>query len=207
MKPFTTVTALAAPFDLANVNTDQIFPARFIKKPRSVGYGQFTFHDVRRHSNGEERQDFALNQNRFREAKILVCGINFGCGSSREGAVYTLMESGVRVLIAPSFGDIFAANCLKNGLLTIALPENVAAPLRKELEEADDPRLTVDLENERITQPSGEKLSFSPDPFLKHCLLNGLNEIDLSLDFAGEMDAFEAAHRARFAWLAPRVKA
>ena len=203
MEPFKTLTALAAPLDLANINTDQIFPARFIKKPRSVGYAQFTFHDLRRDSNGDEREDFALNQERFREARILVSGINFGCGSSREGAVYTLMDAGVRVLIAPSFGDIFAANCLKNGLLTVVVPETVAAALRKELEEAEDPRLTVDLEGETITRPSGEKLSFSPDPFLKQCLLNGLNEIDLSLEFRGEMDAFEAAHRARFAWLAP----
>lgn len=204
MEPFTTVTAVAAPLDLANVNTDQIFPARFIKKPRSVGYAQFTFHDLRRDSGGEERDDFALNRDRFREAKILVGGINFGCGSSREGAVYTLMESGVRVLIAPSFGDIFAANCLKNGLLTIVLPETTVAALRKELEEVDDPRMTVDLHAETITRPSGEKFSFSPDPFLKNCLLNGLNEIDLSLNFGTEMDAFEAAHRARFAWLTPQ---
>ena len=204
MDPFTTLTAVAAPLDQANVNTDQIFPARFIKKPRSVGYAQFTFHDLRRDTSGEERQDFPLNQDRFRKAKILVCGINFGCGSSREGAVYTLMESGVRVLIAPSFGDIFAANCLKNGLLTIVLPQTTAAALRKQLKEVEDSSLTVDLQAETITRPSGEKLSFSPDPFLKHCLLNGLNEIDLSLDFADEMDAFETTHRARFPWLAPQ---
>ena len=175
MQTFTTLTALAAPLDLANVNTDQIFPARFIKKPRSVGYAAFTFHDLRRDPGGEERQDFALNQDRFRDAGILVGGINFGCGSSREGAVYTLMDAGVRVLIAPSFGDIFAANCLKNGLLTIILPEAVVAALRKELQEAEDPRLTVDLLAETITRPSGVKLAFSPDFFLKHCLLNGLN--------------------------------
>ncbi|HSG95642.1 MAG TPA: 3-isopropylmalate dehydratase small subunit [Afifellaceae bacterium] len=203
MQPFTTLTALAAPLDLANVNTDQIFPARFIKKPRSVGYAQFTFHDLRRNSNGDENQDFPLNQDRFRDARILVCGVNFGCGSSREGAVYTLMDAGVRALIAPSFGDIFAANCLKNGLMTIVLPETIVAALREELRVADDPSLTVDLENETIIRPSGESLSFSPDPFQKHCLLNGLNEIDLSLEFESDMEAFEAAHRARFAWLAP----
>jgi 3-isopropylmalate/(R)-2-methylmalate dehydratase small subunit len=205
MEPFTTVTAVAAPLDLANVNTDQIFPARFIKKPRSVGYAQFTFHDIRRHSDGDEREDFPLNQGRFRQASILVGGVNFGCGSSREGAVYTLMDAGVRVLIAPSFGDIFAANCLKNGLLTVILPETMVAELRKELQEAEDPKMTVDLENERITRPGGQEVSFSPDPFLKHCLLNGLNEIDISLEFGAEMDAFEAAHRARFAWLAPQA--
>jgi 3-isopropylmalate/(R)-2-methylmalate dehydratase small subunit len=203
MQPFTTLTAIAAPLDLANVNTDQIFPARFIKKPRSVGYAQFAFHDLRRDSGGEQRKDFALNLDRFANAKILVCGNNFGCGSSREGAVYTLMDAGVRAVIAPGFGDIFAANCLKNGLLTIALPESVAAALRRQLQEAEDPRLTVDLEAETITRPSGEKLSFSPDPFQKDCLIKGLNEIDISLQFSSEMDAFEAAHRARFAWLTP----
>ena len=204
MEPFKTLTAVAAPLDLANVNTDQIFPARFIKKPRSVGYAQFTFHDLRRDSAGEQRQDFALNQDRFRDARILVCGINFGCGSSREGAVYSLMESGVGVLIAPSFGDIFAANCLKNGLLTIVLPEKTTAQLRAELQVAEDPKMTVDLENECIIQQSGDKFSFSPDAFLKHCLLNGLNEIDLSLELRAEMDAFEMEHRTRFPWLAPQ---
>ena len=204
MEPFTTVSAVAAPLDLANVNTDQIFPARFIKKPRSVGYAQFTFHDLRRDSSGQEREDFPLNQDRFRNPEILVCGINFGCGSSREGAVYTLQESGINVLIAPSFGDIFAANCLKNGLLTIVLPQATVADLRAELVEADEPKLTVDLENEVITRPGGETLAFSPDPFQKDCLIKGLNEIDISLQFAGEMDAFETTHRTQFPWLAPQ---
>ena len=108
-------------------------------------------------------------------------------------------------LLGNGIGDIFAANCLKNGLLTIIVPETVAAALRKELAEADDPRLTVDLEGETITRPSGENLTFSSEPFLMHCLMNGLNEVDLSLEFRGEMDAFEAAHRARFAWLAPQA--
>ena len=203
MEPFKTLTAVAAPLDQANINTDQIFPARMIKKPRSVGYAQFTFHDIRRDSEGELREDFPLNQARYRDAKILVAGINFGCGSSREGAVYTLLDSGFRVLIAPSFGDIFAANCLKNGMLTITLPEATVVDLRETLAAANDPSLSVDLEAESITLPSGGTLSFSPEPFQKHCLVNGLNEIDLSLAFAAEIDAFEAAHRARLPWLVP----
>lgn len=204
MDPFKTLTAVAAPLDQANVNTDQIFPARMIKKPRSVGYAQFTFHDIRRDEAGSLRDDFPLNQERYRDARILVAGVNFGCGSSREGAVYTLLDSGLRVLIAPSFGDIFAANCLKNGLLTIALPEATVAGLRDEIAAAETPRLTVNLEDEQILRPSGESLAFSPEPFQKHCLLNGLNEIDLSLEFAAQIDAFETAHRARLPWLLSR---
>lgn len=202
MEPFETLTAVAVPLDQANINTDQIFPARMIKKPRAVGYAQFTFHDIRRDEAGNLRDDFPLNQERYRDARILVAGVNFGCGSSREGAVYTLQDAGFRVIVAPSFGDIFAANCLKNGLLTITLPEATVAALRDEIGTAEAPRLTVDLENERIVRPGGEALAFAPEPFQKHCLLNGLNEIDLSLEFAAEIDAFEAAHRARQPWLA-----
>ena len=203
MEPFNTLTATAAPIDLANINTDQIFPARFIKKPRAVGYAQFTFHDLRRNDGGDIREDFPLNQARFRDAGILVADANFGCGSSREGAVYTLQDSGVSVVIAPSFGDIFAANCLKNGVLTVILPAEAAAGLRAELHRVNDPRLTIDLEAETITAPGGKALDFSPDPFQKDCLLRGLNEIDLSLEFADDMAAYEETRSGRFPWLAP----
>ena len=202
MEPFTTVTATAAPLDLANVNTDQIFPARFIKKPRAVGYAQFTFHDLRRDDSGEIRDDFPLNQDRFRDAKILVADANFGCGSSREGAVYTLQDYGIRAVIAPSFGDIFAANCLKNGVLTVILPGRIVAGLRMDLHRVDDPGLTIDLEAETITAPGGKTLDFSPDPFQKDCLLRGLNEIDLSLEFVDRIAAYEATRDERFPWLA-----
>ena len=191
---------------MANVNTDQIFPARFIRKPRAVGYAQFTFHDLRRGADGSLRPDFPLNEARYRDARIIVGGTNFGCGSSREGAVYTLIDSGFRALIAPSFGDIFAANCLKNGVLTIALPADVVVAMRDELRAARTPVLTVDLESETVTRPDGTTLGFSPDPFQKHCLLNGLNEIDLSLEFGPQMAAFEAAYRERFPWLAPAAQ-
>jgi len=202
MESFAKLTAVAAPLDMANVNTDQIFPARFIKKPRATGYAQFTFHDLRRHDDGTPREDFALHQERFRDAKILVTDANFGCGSSREGAVYTLQDSGFRAVIAPSFGDIFAANCLKNGVLTVTLPTATVATLREELYKANDPSLTIDLEAATIRRPGGGILKFSPNPFQKHCLANGLNEIDLSLDFSNQMEAFEKNHRERFPWLA-----
>lgn len=203
MEPFKTFTATAAPLDLANINTDQIFPARFIKKPRDVGYAQFTFHDLRRDDGGEIREDFPLNQDRFRNAKILVADANFGCGSSREGAVYTLQDSSIRAVIAPSFGDIFAANCMKNGVLTITLPDKTVTELRAALHKANDPNLTIDLEAETITAPGGQVLRFSPDSFQKDCLLKGLNEIDLSLEFADDMAAFETANREQFPWLTP----
>lgn len=206
MEPFNAITATAVPLDTANVNTDQIFPARFIRKPRAVGYAQFTFHDVRRSEDGSLRPDFPLNEDRYQDARIIVGGTNFGCGSSREGAVYTLIDSGFRALIAPSFGDIFAANCLKNGVLTVTLPGDIVAGLREQLRSANRPVLTVDLEAESVVRSDGTTLGFSPDPFQKHCLLNGLNEIDLSLEFAAEMAAFEASYRERFPWLAPDVQ-
>lgn len=206
MRSFTKLTAVAVPLDMANVNTDQIFPARFIKKPRATGYAQFAFHDVRRDDDGNPRDDFPLNQQRFAEAQILVADANFGCGSSREGAVYTLQDSGFRAVIAPSFGDIFAANCLKNGVLTVTLPAETAAGLRDELHKANDRSLTIDLETETIRRPGGGTLRFSADQFQKHCLMNGLNEIDLSLEFADRMAEFEARHRKRFPWLRPTRK-
>ncbi len=203
MEPFRKLTATAVPLDLANVNTDQIFPARFIRKPRAVGYAQFTFHDVRRGDDGALRPDFPLNEERYRGARIIVGGTNFGCGSSREGAVYTLIDSDIQALVAPSFGDIFAANCLKNGVLTVTLADDEVADLRDQLRRAERPVLAIDLEAGTIVRPDGATLTFSADPFQKHCLLNGLNEIDLSLEFAAEMGAFESAYRERFPWLAP----
>jgi 3-isopropylmalate/(R)-2-methylmalate dehydratase small subunit len=206
MGPFRTLTAIAAPFEMANVNTDQIFPARFIRKPRGPGYAAYAFHDLRFADHGGERPDFVLNDPRFRHARILVAGSNFGCGSSREGAVYALQDKGFRVLVAPSFGDIFAANCLKNGVLTICLPVEVAAALRRELAEADRPRMTVDLEAQRIIRPGGAMSDFEVDPFGKQCLLAGLNEIDLSLRHENDIAAFEQAYRERFAWLYRRPR-
>ena len=201
MDPFATLTATAAPLELANVNTDQIFPARYLRKPRGPGYAAYAFHDLRFDEAGAERPDFPLNQDRFRDARILVANANFGCGSSREGAVYSLLDYGFRVVIAPSFGDIFAANCLKNGLLTIRLSAATAAALRQELSAAARPTMTVDLEAQRITRAGGEALAFEIDPFAKHCLVKGLNEIDLSLGYEAEIAAFERAYREDCPWL------
>jgi 3-isopropylmalate/(R)-2-methylmalate dehydratase small subunit len=206
VEPFTRITAIAAPLDIANVNTDQIFPARYIKKPRGPGYKAFCFHDLRLDDDGRERPDFPLNRPRFRNARILVAGPNFGCGSSREGAVYALQDYGFRVLIAPSFGDIFAANCVKNGVLALRLPTARTDALRRELADAATPTMTVDLKAQRITRAGGGVIDFEIDPFEKECLLQGLNEIDLSLRHADEIEAFERDYRDRFPWLFSPLK-
>ena len=199
MEPFTTITATAAPLDRANVNTDQIFPARYIKKPRGPGYAEYCFHDLRLDDDGAERPEFPLNQPRFRNAEILVSDINFGCGSSREGAVYALQDFGFRVVIAPSFGDIFASNCLKNGMLTVRLPADEAARLRRQLADLEQPAMTVDLDAGTIVC-GNNTIDFAFDPFEKECLLTGLNEIDLSLLHETEITAFETDYRHRFPW-------
>ena len=145
--------------------------------------------------------NFVLNQEPFRNARILVGNTNFGCGSSREGAVYTLLDFGFRVLVAPSFGDIFAANCLKNGLLTIQLPGDTVAALRDEVRTARPPVMSVDLAAQRITRPNGSTLAFSIEPFHKQCLLEGLNEIDLALQHGDVLADFDRRYRDRFPWL------
>jgi 3-isopropylmalate/(R)-2-methylmalate dehydratase small subunit len=202
MEPFKHLKAVAAPIEGTGVNTDQIFPARFLRKPRSVGYAQFAFHDIRRDSDGNFRDDFPLNQDKFKDAKILVAGTNFGIGSSREGAVYTMVDGGVRAVLANSFGDIYAANCLKNGVLVIRLAPEITSALRAQLMEVDKPELDIDLEKQIVTTPDGREIPFEIDDFQKHCLLNGLNEIDLSLEFSDDMDAFEASYRKLSPWLA-----
>jgi len=191
MQIFTTLHAVAVPLDRANVDTDQILPARFLKKPRSAGYGGFLFHDERRRS-----LDFPLDQPVFRGAAILVADRNFGCGSSREGAVYGLLDGGIRCVIAPSFGDIFAANAAKNGLLTIALPEAEAGELRERLHAAPGVTLIVDLPAETITDPDGRTIHFEIDAFHKRCLIEGLDDIDLTLERIDAVTAFDE-HAAR----------
>lgn len=201
MDPFATLTATAAPLELANVNTDQIFPARFLKKPRAQGYAGYLFHDLRFNSDGTEDPAFVLNEPPYREARILVTNSNFGCGSSREGAVYTLQDFGFRALIAPSFGDIFAANCVKNGVLPVVLPKTAATELRQQLRLSDDPIVTVDLVRQEVTGPDGRRYEFAIEPFPKHCLLNGIDEIEFTLQHADGIVAFEQTYRADFEWL------
>ncbi len=204
MEPFVRLTAAAAPLDLANVDTERILPARFLRKPRSAGYAQFLFHDLRFDADGKERPDFVLNQPAYRGARILVAGDNFGCGSSREGAVWALFDYGIRAIVAPSFGDIFAENCSKNGCLAIVLPRDAAAAIRTILHGRPGSEMTVDLASQTIIGPDGAAHSFTIDPFRKECLLKGLDEIGITLEHAAAIAAFEARHQTEYSWLTAR---
>ena len=192
MQPFTTVTAVAAPIDLPNIDTDRIIPARYLRKPKSPELADVLFRDVRFDSEGNEREDFVLNQPPFREAKILVTAENFGCGSSRESAVWTLDAYGVRVVIAPSLGDIFHENCYKNGLLPVILPAETVAALRAQLHARPGAPVTVDLEAQTVTAPDGTTHRFDVDPFRKKALATGQDEIALTLSYEADIAAFEA---------------
>jgi 3-isopropylmalate/(R)-2-methylmalate dehydratase small subunit len=188
---FTRLDALALPIAQANVDTDQIIPARFLQKPRDGGFGQYLFHDLRFGADGSENPDFPMNQASYRDARIVVADANFGCGSSRENAVWALHDCGFRAAIAPSFGDIFATNSLKNGLLPITLSADVVSRLLVRLKEIPGAAVQVDLQAQTVTLPDGEVHSFEVDPFAKHCLLNGLDELDYTLSRSDEIAAFE----------------
>jgi 3-isopropylmalate/(R)-2-methylmalate dehydratase small subunit len=190
MEPFRHLNAVAAPMARANVDTDQITPARFLHKPRSDNHGAYLFHDVRRGPDGAQNPDFVLNQPGFAEARILVAERNFACGSSRETAVWALYDHGFRAAIAPSFGDIFFSNSLKNGLLPVVLPAEVVAGLIAHLQEHPGARVDVDLEAQIVTLPDGTQHPFEVDPFSRHCLLNGIDELDYTGTLAPEIDAF-----------------
>jgi 3-isopropylmalate/(R)-2-methylmalate dehydratase small subunit len=204
MKPFTRVTAVAAPIDLPNIDTDRIIPARFLRKSQGApGYDRFLFHDVRFDADGSEKPDFVLNQPAYRDAKILVTAENFGCGSSREAAVWALDASGIRAVIAPSLGDIFHQNCFKNGLLPVLLPAETTARLRRELHARPGATVTVDLEPQTVTGPDGATYRFEIDPFRKRGLLEGLDEIGLTQTYDAAISGFEAQHARDFPWLRP----
>ncbi len=203
MQPFTTVTAVAAPMDLPNIDTDRIIPARFLRKPKE-GLGGLLFHDVRFDDQGNEREDFVLNQAPFRDAKVLVVADNFGCGSSREAAVWVLEAHGIRAVIAPSLGDIFHGNCYKNGLLPVILPPDVVAGLRAQLYAHPGASVTVDLPSQTVTAPDGTTHRFEVDPFRKQALLSGQDEIALTLGYETDIAAFEARHARAMPWLEPR---
>src|SRR5918912_34712 len=188
MEPFTTLDAVAVPLDAANVDTDRIVPARFLKRPRGPDYARFLFHDLRFDAEGNEKPDFPLNRAPWREARILVADANFGCGSSREQAVWALTAYGIRAVIAPSFGDIFYNNSLKIGLLPIVLPAETAARLRHLLAEAPGAHLAIDLAAQTVTAPDGAVHRFDIDAFEKRCLLEGLDDIRLTLRYRDEIE-------------------
>jgi 3-isopropylmalate/(R)-2-methylmalate dehydratase small subunit len=204
MEPFTRVTAVGLPIDLPNVDTDRVIPARFLRKDRSVPeYARYLFHDVRFDAGGAERPEFILNQTPYRAARIVVAAENFGCGSSREAAVWVLAANGFRSVVAPSLGDIFHQNCFKNGLLPVILPAEAVAGLRRQLHQRPGATLTVDLETQTVTAPDGAPHRFEVDAFRKEMLLNGRDEIGLTLGYEAKIAEFEARHAREMAWTVP----
>lgn len=192
MDKFTTLTAITAALNVDNIDTDKIIPARFLKTIKRTGLGKSLFADMRYNEDGSEKPDFILNQPRYRQAEILVAGDNFGCGSSREHAPWALKDFGIRCVIAPSFADIFFNNSFKNGLLPIALPEEICAKLREDASMGANARLTIDLARQVIVRPNGEEIPFNVDPFRKHCLLDGLDDIGLTLEHKDAIAAYES---------------
>ena len=192
MEKFTTLTVVAAPMPITNIDTDMIIPKQFLKTIKRTGLGKNLFHEMRYDHNDREIEDFLLNRPAYRNAQILVTGENFGCGSSREHAPWALLDFGIRCVIAPSFADIFYNNCFKNGILPIVLPQEEVDKLMDDAHRGANATITVDLESQTITGPDGGTIAFEIDPHRKHCLLNGLDDIGLTLEKAASIDAFEA---------------
>ena len=191
MTPFVALDAVALPVATPNFDTDQIIPARFLSRDRHQGLAECLFRDLRFDGDGQERADFPLNQAPYRPAQVVVGAHNFACGSSRENAVWALYDYGFRAAIAPSFGDIFHNNCFKNGMLPVVLPKDAVDRLRAQLQDAPGARVAVDLPAQTVTFPDGTTHGFAIDPFNKHCLLHGVDEIAFTLEHAAEIAAFE----------------
>ena len=200
MQPFRKHTGKVAPLFRANIDTDQIIPKQFLKRIERTGFGEFLFNDWRKSAEGVPDQSFVLNQPRYSGTSILVAGKNFGCGSSREHAVWALADFGFRAVIAPSFADIFANNCMKNGVLTVTLSEHEAADIARKASEIPDYQLSVDLESCIVEDTQGLAARFHIDEFTRHCLLEGLDEIGLSLQHKAEIAGYESAHPVPSAW-------
>jgi 3-isopropylmalate/(R)-2-methylmalate dehydratase small subunit len=194
MHPFRIHAGLVAPLDRANVDTDQIIPKQFLKRIERTGFGQFLFNDWRRKPSGEEDPGFVLNRPQYRGATILVADKNFGCGSSREHAVWALADFGFRAVIAPSFADIFANNSVKNGLLTVVLTEHEVNDLLRTAAQRERYQLTINLEQQSVTDNQGFSAKFSVDNFIRHCLLEGLDDIGLTLQHESEISTYEVRH-------------
>ena len=201
MEKFIKLTGVAVPFPMINIDTDKIIPSRWLKTIKRTGLGVGLFESVRYNDDGSEVPDFILNRQPYRDAKILVAGANFGCGSSREHAIWALLDFGIRCVIAPEIADIFATNAAKNGVLVIKLPQGEVDKLMADAELGENGRLAIDLEAEEISRPDGETIAFEIDPFVKHCLLNGLDDIALTLAKADAIDRFEDQQKASQPWL------
>ena len=201
MDKFTTLTGIAAPLPLINIDTDMIIPKQFLKTIKRTGLGKHLFDDMRYDESGNEIEDFVLNKPAYRKAEILVAGDNFGCGSSREHAPWAIKDFGIRCVIAPDFADIFYNNCFKNGILPIKLPQEQVDLLMEDAERGANAVITIDLEAQEIRGPDGGILKFEIDPFRKHCLLEGLDDIDLTMQKSTAIDSFEEKASKQMSWL------
>lgn len=201
MDKFTTLTAVAAPMPMQNIDTDKVIPARFLKTIKRSGLGVHLFDPLRYNADGSERADFILNQDGYRDAQVIIAHENFGCGSSREHAPWALQDYGIRCIIAPSFGDIFYNNSFKNGLLPIRLPRAICDALIEDAKLGGNARITIDLERQVVVRPNGEEIPFDVDPFRKHSLLNGLDDIGQTLQHDARIADYETARRSAQPWL------
>ncbi|NDV98951.1 3-isopropylmalate dehydratase small subunit [Salipiger sp. PrR002] len=201
MEKFEKLTGIAAPMPLVNIDTDMIIPKQFLKTIKRSGLGVHAFDEMRYLDDGSENPEFVLNQPAYREASVIVAGDNFGCGSSREHAPWALADFGIKVVISTSFADIFYNNCFKNGMLPIVMPQEAVDVLMKDAEKGSNARMTVDLENQVVTTSDGEEFSFEIDPFRKHCLLEGLDDIGLTMEKSGAIDTFETAAAQSRPWV------
>jgi 3-isopropylmalate/(R)-2-methylmalate dehydratase small subunit len=202
MDKFTQLTGVAAPLPAINIDTDKIIPKNYLKSIKRSGFGKHLFAEMRYNADGSEKPDFVLNKPAYRQAKILIAYENFGCGSSREHAPWALLDFGVKCVIAPSFADIFYNNCFKNGVLPLVLPKEICEQLVKDAERGANATMTVDLVNQTVTRPDGEVIKFEIDPFRKHCLVNGLDEVGLTMAKGKEIDDYESKLDRSQPWLA-----
>jgi 3-isopropylmalate/(R)-2-methylmalate dehydratase small subunit len=201
MDKFTTISGVAAPMPMINIDTDMIIPKQFLKTIKRSGLGVNLFDEMRYDDQGNEIPDFVLNKPAYRDAEILVAGDNFGCGSSREHAPWAIKDFGIRCVIAPSFADIFYNNCFKNGILPIALPQEQVDILMNEAQKGANARIEVDLEAQTVTTSEGEVIAFEVDAFKKHCLLEGLDDIGLTMEKAAAIDSFESGATLQRPWV------
>ncbi len=201
MDKFTTLTGIAAPMPLVNIDTDMIIPKQFLKTIHRSGLGKNLFDEMRYADDGSEIADFVLNKPAYRNAEIIVAGDNFGCGSSREHAPWALLDFGIRCVISTSFADIFFNNCFKNGILPVTLPQEAVDSLMEDAQNGANARIIVDLENQTVTGAKGQSFHFDIDPFKKHCLLNGLDDIGLTMEKAAAIDVFETQMAQSRPWV------
>ena len=201
MEKFEKLTAIAAPMPLINIDTDMIIPKVFLKTIKRSGLGVNLFDEMRYQDDGSENPDFVLNKPQYRETEILVAGDNFGCGSSREHAPWAIKDFGIRCVISTSYADIFFNNCFKNGILPIVLPKAQVDVLMKDAEKGSNARIEVDLDAQTVTTSDGETFSFEVDAFKKHCLLNGLDDIGLTMEKAASIDAYESKLQVSHPWV------